>query len=460
LPSTFYAATASDLIADIKAANLQGGANTIVLTAPTTSRYYFMATDNTTDGANVLPVIAPGDALTIQSQNGSLQTIDAYPSINTGGPIKPGRFFDVAQGASLTLENLRVQNGTEQLSGKGGAILNQGTLVLSNVLVSGNNAVVPIGDAAGGAIWSNGSLTVENSTFRSNSAKVNYYYDADYDAYGGAICIMGGTANITGCTFGGPGGANSALGAYLGGSAYGGAVYVGGGTVTMSGDTLGSTSYFNPSSPFNGAAATLVSGSSYGYGGGLCVAGGTVTLRNDTIKGNEAGGYGTMISGNGCFCSTPNIGYGGGIFIAPGVHIYLDSFTQANTQHNWATNYSGTLIDNIYGASILLPQIGAFTASSNTITAGSSLTLTASNISGGKLLFSGNPGATITQVSFYYLDSSGAKHVLGNGTQTSTGVWTLTVKANLAPGAYTLYAQAEDSSGLFSDPLALALTVQ
>jgi hypothetical protein len=38
LPSTFYAATASDLIADINAANKSGGANTIVLTAPTNSR--------------------------------------------------------------------------------------------------------------------------------------------------------------------------------------------------------------------------------------------------------------------------------------------------------------------------------------------------------------------------------------------------------------------------------------
>src|SRR5262249_7023461 len=92
LPSTLYAATAADLIADIKAANLHGGANTIVLTAPTTPRYYFQATDNTKDGANVLPVIAPGDALTIQSQNGSRDTIMSTYLYG------PGRLFDVAQG--------------------------------------------------------------------------------------------------------------------------------------------------------------------------------------------------------------------------------------------------------------------------------------------------------------------------------------------------------------------------
>jgi hypothetical protein len=69
--STFYAATASDLIADIKAANLQGGANTIVLTAPTTSPYVLTAEDYTTDGPTVLPVIAKGDNLTILTSNGT-----------------------------------------------------------------------------------------------------------------------------------------------------------------------------------------------------------------------------------------------------------------------------------------------------------------------------------------------------------------------------------------------------
>src|SRR6516162_10644088 len=105
--STFYAATASDLIADIKAANLHGGANTIVLTAPTTSPYAVTATDNITDGATVLPVITAGDNLTIFTNNGTANpgygdTIDAG---------KHGRLFDVASGASLTLENMTLTNG-------------------------------------------------------------------------------------------------------------------------------------------------------------------------------------------------------------------------------------------------------------------------------------------------------------------------------------------------------------
>src|SRR5262245_28253450 len=65
LLSHFTAATVSDLIADINAANQQGGSNTITLVAPSTSPYVLTAVDNTTDGATGLPVIAANDDLTI-----------------------------------------------------------------------------------------------------------------------------------------------------------------------------------------------------------------------------------------------------------------------------------------------------------------------------------------------------------------------------------------------------------
>jgi hypothetical protein len=63
------------------------------------------------------------------------------------------------------------------------------------------------------------------------------------------------------------------------------------------------------------------------------------------------------------------------------------------------------------------------------VTAGSSLTLTASNIT------DGNPGATVTQVAFYATYSGGNQYLLGYGTQTSPSVWTLTFTVNLAPGS-------------------------
>ena len=102
-------------------------------------------------------------------------------------------------------------------------------------------------------------------------------------------------------------------------------------------------------------------------------------------------------------------------------------------------------------------QIGSFTASANPVTAGSSVTLTASSLT------DTNPGATITQVAFSYIDNSGNQHLLGYAAQTSPGVWTLSFSPStfsLTSGTYTLLAQAEDSYGVFSDPFALTLTVQ
>jgi uncharacterized delta-60 repeat protein len=98
------------------------------------------------------------------------------------------------------------------------------------------------------------------------------------------------------------------------------------------------------------------------------------------------------------------------------------------------------------------PEVGSFTASPNPVTAGSSLTLTASNI------LDEIPSATITQVALY-VNTNGTNALLGYGTQTSPGVWTLTYTVGMAPGTYTLYAQGEDNFGIFGDCSPLTLQV-
>jgi uncharacterized delta-60 repeat protein len=106
------------------------------------------------------------------------------------------------------------------------------------------------------------------------------------------------------------------------------------------------------------------------------------------------------------------------------------------------------------------PQVGTFTASPNPVTAGSSVALTASNV------VPLNPGTTVTQVAFYrdsnhdgLLDAGDV--LLGTVTQSSGGTWSLNFDTTgLAPGTDTLFAQAEDNYGAFSDPLALTLVVQ
>jgi hypothetical protein len=321
LPSTYYAATASDLIADIKAANLQGGAKTIALTAPATSPYVLTAVDNAIDGATGTPVIAKQDTLTIVGNGDTIERSTA-----TGTPAF--RLFDVASGASLTLENMTLAQGLEQSAGaKGGVVYNQGSLVFSQVNVAHNTAAAG-SDAAGGGIWSNGSLTVENSSFNHNSAgpwteSPYQNLSGPHNAFGGGICIAAGAANITGTTFE----YNTAKGGsnwYSGSSAYGGAVYVASGTVTMSGDKLGPLNVY--------AGNYALAGGYYPHsgraeGGGLCVAGGSVTLTNDQISGNEVFGQDAYLH---------PYGQGKGIFIAPSAQVYLDWSTRNDKQGNVA----------------------------------------------------------------------------------------------------------------------------
>jgi uncharacterized delta-60 repeat protein len=116
------------------------------------------------------------------------------------------------------------------------------------------------------------------------------------------------------------------------------------------------------------------------------------------------------------------------------------------------TNVSGPLLLALARFLATGPQIGSFTASPNLVAAGSSLTLTASGIS------DANPGATVTQVAFY-VEMNGVNTLLGDGTQSSPGVWTLTFAVNLAPGSYTLLAVAQDSDGVFGDPVATSAGV-
>jgi len=99
------------------------------------------------------------------------------------------------------------------------------------------------------------------------------------------------------------------------------------------------------------------------------------------------------------------------------------------------------------------PRIGSLIADANPFTSGSSATLTASNVT------TGNPGASITQVAFYYFDAGGAKQLLGYGTQTSPGVWSLTFTVGFASGTYNVFAEATDSFGVTGDPASLTLHV-
>jgi hypothetical protein len=324
LLSSFTASTVSDLIADINAANTAGGTNTITLTAPTTSPYVLKKVDNTADGDGPtgLPVIQNGNSLTIV---GNTDTVER----STAGGTAAFRLFDVAQGASLTLQNLTLQNGLalgdpgapNAGPAYGGAILSDGTLVLSGVTIQNNTAQGgngvdgtkdrPYGGnggyADGGGVYSAGSITLENGTqIIGNQA-------------------LGGNGG-TGYGRGNPGG--------NGGDSAGGGVVVNGGSASFSGCTISSNQ-----AVAGNAGHGLTQGVSGGFsaGGGVVVSRASASFSGCTISSNQAVG-GNAPGG------LSGYGTGGGIDIASGVTVYIDSFTVNNTINNSPNNIEGTYI--------------------------------------------------------------------------------------------------------------------
>jgi hypothetical protein len=350
LPSVYTASTAGDLIKDMNAANKAGGTNTITLAASTT---FFTLTNgnNTVDGPTGLPIIAAGDNLTIAGNGNSIER-------STVPGTAAFRLFDVANGAALTLENLTIADGMVSGPGveaEGGAIYNQGTLVLDGVTVAQNSAVgtagaaatkqkyaEPGGNASGGGIWSNGVLTLENGTrIENNTASggqggqgirvLNPYFGGwDYingsyggAGYGGGVYVAGGSVRVSDATLS----SNAAEGGSpgLGGDTWlwsgGGGLFVAGGTVNISNAFV---------------TSNTAQYSRDNYGGGIYVAGGTVTLTNDSVASNAADG----LSGG------PSSG--AGIYIATAASVSLDTYTVSHTINNTASTDS-----DIYGTYVL-----------------------------------------------------------------------------------------------------------
>ena len=104
LLASYVAMNAADLITDIRLANQAGGFNSILLNAAPSAPYTLTAVNNTTDGANGLPVIASGNNLTIVGNGDTIRR-----SLVAGTPAF--RLFDVAAGASLELYGLTLKNG-------------------------------------------------------------------------------------------------------------------------------------------------------------------------------------------------------------------------------------------------------------------------------------------------------------------------------------------------------------
>ena len=363
LLSNYTAATVSDLIADINAANKAGGTNTITLTAPTTSPYVLTAVDNTTNGANGLPVISKKDNLTIL---GGGDTIERSTASGTPG----FRLFDVAIGGSLTLQNLTLQNG---FAVDGGAISNQGYLTLQGVTVENNIALgsdgnlttvakslsaATGGDAAGGGIWSDGTLFLEDLTLPSGT--VLHTTLQNNRALGGS----GGDFKNKN---------TGALEAADGGQALGGALYLAGGTTGSTNATLTNVSFLN-NVALGGFGGDNFGGIGNGGNGGAAFGGavdiaeaGTVVTNGITLENNDAsGGKGGDAIGP-ALGGTGGDGSGGAVYVTGGLTagtVSMDGmFFQGNIAQGGPGGYSSEPDDtealtglggNAYGGAVFV----------------------------------------------------------------------------------------------------------
>jgi hypothetical protein len=374
LLSNYTASSVSSLIADINAANQAGGSNTIYLAStPTTTPVVFdlTAVNNTTNGANGLPVISGasvGKKVAVAADDLTIIGTDPGGDIvqrDSASATPRFRLFDVAQGASLTLENVTLQGGWAFGSGAaadGGGIYNQGTLTLSGAIVEGNFALgsrgaagsasngrksplpgQPGADAAGGGIWSSGTVTLQdltqNGTTTPTLLQGNYvsggwggvpgsYYGvggAGGNGFGGGLYEAGGTVNVSNATISGNTAAGGSGGGSLagvssggaGGNGSGGGLYVAGGTLTLSNVTTVASNQ-----ALGGAGASSGTGindnGGQGSGGGISVAAGTVQLDHVELLSNTAqgGAVGSQFGGAGE--KSGGAGVGGGLYVANG----------------------------------------------------------------------------------------------------------------------------------------------
>ena len=223
------------------------------------------------------------------------------------------RILRIDAGRSLTISGVSLVNGLLTVSSDGGGIVNSGSLVLNDCIVSHNVAIV--GSSSGGAIKNVGVLQATNVTFNDNHA----------GGLGGAIQNLSpGSLNLSQSTLS----ANTA-------SDGGGIAQSSSGASTVNFSTFADNTANSDGGGIyvdNGKSLTMttstVSGNNAGSGGGV-YNGGPLYVSNSTISGNSAtkdgGGFYNNLSGtSNIYNSTivfnqadfdgDNVGQGGGVF--------------------------------------------------------------------------------------------------------------------------------------------------
>ncbi|HWD20436.1 MAG TPA: choice-of-anchor Q domain-containing protein [Verrucomicrobiae bacterium] len=372
------------------------------------------------------------------------------------------RIFHVHAGASLSLVSLQLYNG---LSTAGGAIFNEGSLMLSNCVVAGNVATNTTGipgttgakngngsnggdglGASGAGIYSKGPLAIYFSTFTNNTVNAGN---------GG-----NGGDGITTFTFGGDGGKGG-----NGGGANGGAIVALGASNVIYASLfernecicgLGGAGGLAASGIFGGIGGSGGSGAS-GNGGAIYCAGklwmGASFFQLNRVAAGASGPSGTTASGSEVNGSLGGMAQGGAIFLAAGASgsaisncTMLGNFSQGGAGGGTASG-SADISGNggaAFGAAIASAgtiQVSYCTISTNFSTAGA----------GGVAQAGGNNGSAGPVAGAEVYASPGSIRLLGTilaGGRRGAAI-------NASGGGDTGFNLSSDASGI-SQPTSLA----
>lgn len=270
-----------------RALSLAGDGDTIVFDAALSGQTIYLAGTLTISTSVIIDGSTLASPITISGDSNNDNTGDVQIMI-------------VNTGITTTLDSLILNRGKASASG-GGAILNNGTLIVDNTDITKSTAT-----NGGGGIVNFGTLTVTDGLFSENST----------DAGGGAIYNADDSTTITNSIFN----SNTAN--------VGGAIY--------SIDTLDVT------------GSTFVGNGTIFAGGAINTSGNT-TIKNTTFNSNSAGTKGGAISTtsstyitNSTFVSNSATTKGGGIYTwVTGIAINNSTFSG-----NWSPNNNGGGIYN------------------------------------------------------------------------------------------------------------------
>jgi CSLREA domain-containing protein len=265
-------------------------------------------------GTYVLSVAGRGEDLAATGDldiRGPLSIIGAGPASTIIDGSAADRVFHIIGPIGVQMSGFTLRNGSVprpadiSADGGGGAIyvVGGGSLTLTNVAVSGNNATsgaIAIDDGGsltmtgstinsnssgfGGGIFNNGSVMLSSTMITGNSA----------DASGGGIYHRQGSLSITNSTISG----NSAASGSIGG---GGILVAASASATITASTLSGNTARTNGGGIHGRGtlslvnATISGNSAHRSGGGLYVGGGSTTLSNVTLANNAADVQGSSL---------------------------------------------------------------------------------------------------------------------------------------------------------------------